>query len=117
MLRRMPTPRATGGLLLPAVAAGVVCGVGGGFAGVGLMAAHDLWDLGPAAQNLSDATVGVSYSLIAAVMLLAGRLTRGSRALAGVLLVAGTASGLTAWTTAVAMGATEPTGWVKVAVQ
>ncbi|MDR7363419.1 histidine kinase [Nocardioides marmoribigeumensis] len=109
----MPTLRATAGLLLP----GVACGAVGGLAGVGLMAAHDLWDLAPAAQNLTDATVGVSYSLIAAVVLLAGRLNDGARSLATVLLVAGAASGLTAWTTAVAMGATQETGWVRLAVQ
>ena len=113
MLRRMPTLRATS----LGVGIGVLCGVVGGAFGVGLVAGDDVLRFEPAAQNVVDGVVGITYTLIAAVLLLAGRLGRGSRALAWVLMVTGASAGLTAAATGIAVTATTVTDPVRVAVQ
>lgn len=86
-------------------------------AGLALVTAQDTWGLPAAREVPTDATVGLSLSVVAAAVLSSGSLARGSRVLAWVLLVAGVCSGLTTLVTAVALGATGPSPVVSTAVQ
>ena len=115
MLLRMPTPRNLPGGVGIAVLAGL--GTVGGVAGLLLVAGDDVTRFDAAAQNVVDGVVGLTFSLIAAVLLVAGRLDRGSRTLAWVLLVTGACAGLTSATTGLAVAATSVTDPVRVAVQ
>ncbi|HET6938328.1 MAG TPA: hypothetical protein VFI19_06975, partial [Nocardioides sp.] len=75
------------------------------------------WDLGPAPQVAVDAGVGLSYPVIALLVLTAPDLRPGTRTLARVLLVSGVASGAAALGTAWALVATESTALVRAVVQ
>ncbi|MFC4782874.1 sensor histidine kinase [Nocardioides sp. MAHUQ-72] len=76
--------------------------------------AADAWSLPPAPQLLVDAVVGTAYPVVGALMVLAGRLARGARQLAWVLLGAGLASAAAALTTALAMTAPAPTDLARL---
>ncbi|MGN6301761.1 MAG: sensor histidine kinase [Angustibacter sp.] len=78
-------------------------------AGLAVTTAGGAWGLSAAPQLVVDAVVGLSCPVVAAVMLAAGRLSVGARRLAVVLLVAGTASALTALTTALGLTAASAT--------
>ena len=92
-------------------------GVLGGLSAVVVLVASDSWGLGPGPQVLVDATAGVTGALIAAVMLVEGRLSPGARRLASVLLVSGACSGLAALTTALALAADTATAGARVVAQ
>ncbi|QNN53232.1 sensor histidine kinase [Nocardioides mesophilus] len=82
-----------------------------------LVSVQGTWSLGPARQVPVDATVGVTFSVMAAVVLSSRSLNAGSRLLGRVLMVAGACSGVTALSTALSLGATGPSTPAGVAVQ
>ena len=87
------------------------------FFSYGILVASDSWGLGPGPQGLVEETAGVTGALIAAVMLVEGRLSPGARRLASVLLVSGACSGLAALTTALALAAETATAGARVVAQ
>lgn len=111
-MHRAPRPEArASGRRRVGVAAGLAAGVatlavGAAGSGLAVTTAGSAWALPAAPQLVVDAVVGLSCPVVGAVMLGAGRLAAGARRLAVVLLAAGTASALTALTTALALTAT-----------
>ena len=97
----------------PVAAVGVLSAV----AALVVVTATGTWGLAPARQVPVDATVGLAYPVMAAVVLTSTSARRGSRALAWVLMVAGTCSGVAALSTALALAATGPSAAAGLAVQ
>ena len=83
-----------------------VLAVGAALTALATLVTGEVWQLPPAPQVLVDATVGVSYPAIAAVILFAPGTGHGTRTLAWVLLCSGAAAALAALTTALALVAT-----------
>ncbi len=82
-----------------------------------LVTAGSAWDLPLAAQMVVDVVVGISFPVIAAAVLTARDLPRGTRQLVGVLLVSGFCSGLAALCTAGALVVGESSPLVSFLVQ
>lgn len=101
----------------PAALAVAAIGVASALAAVLVISTASAWDLGPASQVPVDATVGVAFSMMAAVVLTSSTLGRGSRTLARVMLTAGACSGVAALATAASLAATSPSPVTATAVQ
>jgi signal transduction histidine kinase len=86
-------------------------------AAVVVLLADGTWGLPATRQLPVDATVGVTFSVMAAVVLTSRSLRAGSRALAWTLMTAGVCSGAAALSTALAAGATGDSALAGLAVQ
>ena len=108
-----------GAMVRGSAAALVVAGTGAAsaLAAVLVVSAAGAWDLGPASQVPVDATVGVAFSVMAAVVLTSSTIGQGSRMLARVMLTAGACSGVAALATAVSLAATSSSPITAAAVQ
>lgn len=98
----------------PAVLAGAATALA--VAGLAVVTADRAWRLAAADQLLVDATVGITCSLMGAVVLHGAR-RRSARPLGWVLLLAGTASAVAVVTRALVLVATEPTATVAALAQ
>lgn len=111
-----PGARTRPSVRLGAVLAALL-GVTASLAAVVVLMVDGTWRLPATTQLPVDATVGVSFSVMAAVVLTSRSLRAGSRALAWTLMTAGICSGAAALSTAMAAGATSDSGLAGLAVQ